>query len=110
MIKRVLKSWATLSLAAGAFATCFDIALGTTLLHFGTPTRVAAMVGTSFGSTIAFFLNRYVAFREKRDAGLEAPTLILPSIQVNIRAGELPEPEANGTSYLKIPLNVLGGR
>ena len=54
--------------------------------------------------------SEYVAFREKRDAGLEAPTLILPSIQVNIRAGELPEPEANGTSYLKIPLNVLGGR
>ncbi len=54
--------------------------------------------------------DEFVAFREKRDAGLEAPTLILPSIQVNIRAGELPEPEANGTSYLKIPLDVLGGR
>lgn len=52
----------------------------------------------------------YVAFREKRDAGLEAPTLILPSIQVNVRAGELPEPESNGISYLKIPLDVLGGR
>jgi len=54
--------------------------------------------------------DEYVAFRKTKDAGLEAPTLILPSIQVNIRAGELPEPEANGTSYLKIPLNVLGGR
>ena len=54
--------------------------------------------------------DEYVAFREKRDAGLEAPALILPSIQVNIRAGALPEPEANGTSYLKIPLDVLGGR
>jgi glyoxylase-like metal-dependent hydrolase (beta-lactamase superfamily II) len=52
--------------------------------------------------------SEYVAFREERDAGLEAPTLILPSIQVNIRAGALPEPEANGTSYLKIPLDVLG--
>jgi len=52
----------------------------------------------------------YVAFREKRDAGLEAPALILPSIQVNIRAGELPPARANGTSYLEIPLNVLGGR
>jgi glyoxylase-like metal-dependent hydrolase (beta-lactamase superfamily II) len=52
----------------------------------------------------------YVAFREKKDAGLDAPTLILPSIQVNIRAGELPEPESNGISYLKIPLDVLGGR
>ncbi len=38
---------------------------------------------------------------------LEMPALILPSVQVNIRAGYLPEPESNGTSYLKIPLNVL---
>jgi glyoxylase-like metal-dependent hydrolase (beta-lactamase superfamily II) len=52
----------------------------------------------------------YVAFRERRDAELEAPTLILPSIQVNIRAGELPPPRANGVSYLEIPLNALGGR
>ncbi len=52
----------------------------------------------------------YVAFRNARDASLEAPVLILPSIQVNIRAGELPPPRANGISYLEIPLNVLGGR
>lgn len=51
----------------------------------------------------------FVAFRAERDASLEAPALILPSIQVNIRAGELPEPERNGIAYLKIPLNVLGG-
>lgn len=51
---------------AGAVATLFDLALGTTLLYFGTPTRAAAMIGTTFGSTIAFFLNRYVAFREKK--------------------------------------------
>lgn len=49
----------------------------------------------------------YVAFREGRDAILDAPNLILPAIQVNIRAGELPEPEDNGTSYLKLPLNVI---
>lgn len=52
--------------------------------------------------------DEYVAFREKRDADLTAPTLILPSIQVNIRAGELPEPESNGAAYLKIPLDRLG--
>jgi glyoxylase-like metal-dependent hydrolase (beta-lactamase superfamily II) len=51
----------------------------------------------------------FVAFRDVRDQSLEAPALILPSLQVNIRAGELPEPEANGTAYLKIPLNRLGG-
>lgn len=53
---------------------------------------------------------QYVAFREKRDAELEAPALILPSVQVNVRAGELPEPAANGVVYLKIPLDLLGGR
>ena len=49
----------------------------------------------------------FVAMRTKRDAGLSMPVLILPSVQVNIRAGELPPPEANGVSYLKIPLNAL---
>jgi len=47
----------------------------------------------------------YVAFRTERDAGLSLPKLILPSLQVNIRAGRLPEPEENGTAYLKLPLN-----
>ena len=50
---------------------------------------------------------QFVAMRTKRDAGLAMPVLILPSVQVNIRAGELPPPEANGVSYLKIPLNAL---
>lgn len=51
----------------------------------------------------------YVAFRRARDATLDAPVLLLASLQVNIRAGELPEPEGNGVSYLRIPLDVLGG-
>ena len=49
----------------------------------------------------------FVAMRHARDATLDMPTLILPSVQINMRAGELPEPEANGTRYLKIPLNVV---
>jgi glyoxylase-like metal-dependent hydrolase (beta-lactamase superfamily II) len=49
----------------------------------------------------------FVAFREARDATLAMPRLILPSIQVNIRAGHLPEPEANGTRYLKMPIDAL---
>jgi glyoxylase-like metal-dependent hydrolase (beta-lactamase superfamily II) len=49
----------------------------------------------------------YVRLREERDRTLEAPTLILPALQVNIRAGALPAPEPNGTVYLKIPLNRL---
>lgn len=50
---------------------------------------------------------QFVEMRNKRDATLSMPTLILPSIQINIRAGELPNPEDNGVSYLKIPLNGL---
>ena len=49
----------------------------------------------------------FVAMREARDKTLGMPRLILPSIQINIRAGHLPEPEANGVSYLKLPLNLL---
>ena len=50
---------------------------------------------------------QFVAMRIARDKTLDMPTLILPSIQVNVRAGELPPPEANGVSYLKIPVNAL---
>lgn len=49
----------------------------------------------------------FVQMRERRDATLEMPRLIIPSVQVNIDAGHLPQPEANGTRYLKVPLNVL---
>ena len=49
----------------------------------------------------------FVAMRSKRDAGLAMPNLILPSVQINIRAGAMPPAEANGHAYLKIPLNVL---
>jgi glyoxylase-like metal-dependent hydrolase (beta-lactamase superfamily II) len=49
----------------------------------------------------------FVAMRSARDATLGMPTLILPAIQINIRAGHCPEPEDNGVRYLKIPLNRL---
>jgi glyoxylase-like metal-dependent hydrolase (beta-lactamase superfamily II) len=49
----------------------------------------------------------FVAFRDERDATLSLPELIVPSIQVNIRAGQMPEPENNGVRYLKVPVNVL---
>jgi len=51
--------------------------------------------------------DEFVTMRTARDATLSMPKLILPSIQVNMRGGHLPEPEANGTRYLQIPLNVL---
>jgi glyoxylase-like metal-dependent hydrolase (beta-lactamase superfamily II) len=50
--------------------------------------------------------DEFVAMRTARDATLDMPVLILPSVQVNMRAGHLPEPESNGIRYLKIPLNA----
>jgi glyoxylase-like metal-dependent hydrolase (beta-lactamase superfamily II) len=50
----------------------------------------------------------FVKLRTERDASLEAPKLILPALQVNIRAGELPPPDANGIRYLRLPLDQLG--
>ncbi len=49
----------------------------------------------------------YFTLRRARDAKLEMPALILPAIQINIRGGEFPAPEANGTAYLKIPLDLF---
>lgn len=49
----------------------------------------------------------FVELRTRRDATLDMPVLILPAVQVNIRAGAMPPPEENGTSYLKIPVNAL---
>ncbi len=53
--------------------------------------------------------HQFVAMRGSRDATLDMPTLILPSLQVNLRAGALPEAEENGVRYLKIPLNAMPG-
>jgi glyoxylase-like metal-dependent hydrolase (beta-lactamase superfamily II) len=50
----------------------------------------------------------FVAMRQARDATLEVPTLILPAMQVNVRAGQLPPPDDNGVRYLRIPIDALG--
>ncbi len=52
-------------------------------------------------------LEEFVSMRQERDATLGMPRLILPSIQTNMRAGQMPEPESNGVSYLKTPVNLL---
>jgi glyoxylase-like metal-dependent hydrolase (beta-lactamase superfamily II) len=51
--------------------------------------------------------DEFVTMRNTRDATLEMPTLLLPSIQVNIRAGKLPLAEQNGVTYFKIPINFI---
>ena len=51
----------------------------------------------------------FVEMREKRDASLAMPRLIMPSIQVNMRAGHMPDAEENGATYLKVPIQGLKG-
>jgi len=53
--------------------------------------------------------DEFVTMRETRDATLNMPKLIMPSIQVNMRAGHMPEPEDNGDTYLKVPVSGLRG-
>ena len=59
------------------------------------------------GAKLVAMESPFVAMRTQRDATLSMPKLILPSLQINMRAGRMPEPEANGTRYLKLPLNTL---
>jgi len=85
--------------------TCHDYQPG------GRPLQYESTVGEQKASNIQLNARTTkeedVEVRRKRDATLEMPVLILPSLQVNIRAGRLPEPESNGVSYLKLPLNAL---
>ena len=51
--------------------------------------------------------DEFVAMRHARDKTLSTPTLLLPSIQVNMRAGNLPPADANGVQYIKVPVKLL---
>jgi hypothetical protein len=51
--------------------------------------------------------DEFISMRKTRDASLAMPRLIIPSLQVNMRAGQMPEPDDNGVSYLKVPVNGL---
>lgn len=77
----------------------------------GRPARWEATVAEQRASNIhvrdGVAEDEFVAMRTERDKGLGMPALMLPSVQVNVRAGHFPPAEDNGTSYLKIPLNVL---
>jgi glyoxylase-like metal-dependent hydrolase (beta-lactamase superfamily II) len=74
-------------------------------LCFGT--SLAAQKNDNIHVGAAASRQDYIVMRETRDATLALPALILPSIQVNIQAGHLPQPEENQISYIKIPLNTL---
>ena len=87
--------------------TCHDYQPG------GRKLRFESTVGEQRASNVQLDANtsreEYALFRKERDATLDVPALILPSIQVNIDAGRLPAPHANGRSYLQLPLNAFGG-
>lgn len=77
----------------------------------GRPHRYETTVGEQKRSNIhvkeGITQEEFVKVREARDASLEMPRLILPSVQVNIRAGQMPPAESNGTVYLKVPVDWL---
>lgn len=52
-------------------------------------------------------LDEFVALRQARDASLPMPRLIIPSLQINMRAGHMPDADSNGATYLKVPINLL---
>ena len=74
--------------------------------HFEWETTVAEQRASNVHLGSGIPENDYVAMRELRDWTLSAPKLLLPAIQVNIRAGRLPPPEENGVCYLKIPVKA----
>ena len=75
--------------------------------HFVWETTVAEQRAGNIHAHDGITEDEFVAMREARDATLDMPRLILPSVQVNMRAGHLPEAEENGVRYLKIPLDAL---
>lgn len=77
--------------------------------HFAWETTVAEQRARSVHVKEGTREDDYVAMRQARDAKLSAPTLLLPSIQTNIRAGRFPAAEANGVRYLKIPVTFAKG-
>ena len=75
--------------------------------HFQWVTSMAEQRTTNVHVHEGISEDDFVAMRTARDKTLDMPRLIIPSVQVNMRAGHLPPPENNGISYLKIPLNAL---
>ena len=70
-------------------------------------TTVAAEIEKNIHAHRGVEQSQFVAMREARDKTLDVPHLILPSLQVNMRAGHFPEADTNGTVYLKVPVNIL---
>ena len=75
--------------------------------HYVWETTVEAERAGNIHAHVGVSEDEFVAMREARDRTLDMPRLILPSVQVNMRAGHLPPPEDNGVVYLKMPVNAV---
>jgi hypothetical protein len=75
--------------------------------HFVWETTIGAQRRENVHAHDGISEDDFVDMRTARDKTLGMPKLILPSIQINMRAGHLPEPEENGTRYLQLPINSL---
>jgi glyoxylase-like metal-dependent hydrolase (beta-lactamase superfamily II) len=78
--------------------------------HYAWETTVAEQRAKNVHVKDGISEDEFVAMRQVRDAKLAAPQLLMPSIQVNMRAGNFPPAEANGVRYLKIPVRLAPGR
>jgi hypothetical protein len=74
--------------------------------HYAWETTVGEELARNVHVRAGVSEEEFVAMREARDATLPAPTLLMPSIQVNMRAGKLPPADANGVHYLKVPIKL----
>jgi glyoxylase-like metal-dependent hydrolase (beta-lactamase superfamily II) len=86
---------------------CHDYKALPNRTHFAWETTIGAQRTGNVHVHDGVTEEQFVAMRTARDATLDMPNLILPSVQVNMRGGHLPEPEDNGVRYLKLPLNSL---
>jgi len=85
---------------------CHDYAPGGRELRF--ETTIAEQRASNIHVRDGVTEQEFVAMRRARDATLDVPNLIIPSVQVNIRAGDLPPPDSDGVSYLRVPVNRIG--
>lgn len=75
--------------------------------HYAWETTVGAQKALNVHVGAGRSREDFVAMRQARDATLDMPRLIIPSLQVNMRAGQMPEPDDNGVSYLRVPVNGI---
>ena len=85
---------------------CHDYAPGGREIQF--ETTIAEQRASNIHVRDGTAEQEFVAMRRARDATLDVPNLIIPSVQVNIRAGDLPPPDSDGVSYLRVPVNRIG--